>query len=175
MGKPTKQELDSAFQEAKRLIWQQLDKHALAKTLFALNDQYEELDKVFSACDAYINSGHSTTAHRRLISAINSYRNLFTRENADYTVNVTDEELDRAINEAGRLRESGNDNNYIAKTVLSLHYRVKQLEALNRLAERYLHSGLSNTELQNLEKAIKKYQSLDNQSAGRNISAFGIY
>ena len=175
MGKPSEQELDSAFQEAKRLIWQEQHQHHLAKSLFSLNDRFEELSKVYSACDAYIRSGHSTTAHRKVISAINSYRNLFTGDNADFIVNVSGEELNQAIVEAGRLRESSSDNSYIAKTILNLNYLTKQLETVYRAAERYLHSGMSTTELDTLEKAIKKYQTQENRTSGADVSAFGVF
>ena len=175
MGKPSKQELDTAFQEAKRLIWQEQDQYFLAKSLFALNDKYDELAKVYSACDAYIRTGHSTTAHRKIISAINSYRNLFSENNADYVVNVTDEEHKLAIAAAEKLRESGKDITFLAKTVLNLNYLVKLLETVYRATERYLHSGMSSTELQNLEKAIKNYQIQENRTSRADTSAFGVF
>ncbi|MEJ2180911.1 MAG: hypothetical protein P8Y28_10855 [Gammaproteobacteria bacterium] len=175
MGKPSKNELDSAFEQAKRLIWQEQDQDFLAKSLFALHDQSQELTKVLSACEAYIRSGQSTTAHRSIISAMNAYRNMHSSGNADYVVNVTDNERSQALETAGMLRETGNDDHYIAKTVLNLNYRVKQLETVYRATERYLHSGMSITEHQNLENAIKKYRTLENRTSGSDVSAFNIY
>ncbi|WP_455219690.1 hypothetical protein, partial [Kaarinaea lacus] len=128
MGKPSKNELDSAFEEAKRLIWQEQDQDFLARSLFALHDQSEELTKVLSACEAYIRSGQSTTAHRGIISAMNAYRNMYSSNNADYVVSISDDERSKAIEKAGFLRESDNDQHFIAKTVLNLNYMVKQLE-----------------------------------------------
>lgn len=175
MGKPTNDELESAFQEAKRLIWQEQDQRFLAKCLFALHDQWEELSKVLSACNAYIRSGYSTTAHRNVISALNGYRKLFSENNSDYVVNVTPEELNIAIMEAGRLRESGNDSMFIGKTVLNLNYMVKQLETVHRALERYLHSGKANSEQQNLEKAVKAYQTTAGRAERTNPQTFSVY
>jgi len=171
MGKPSKTELNNAFQEAKRLIWQEDDQHFLAKSLYALQDQTEELTKVLRACDSYIRSGHSTTAHRGIISAINAYRNFHT---SDYAVHISSEELATAITQAGYMREQDKDHHALGKTLLNLNYQAKQLENICRAAERYLHSGMSLTEQQKLETAIKKYQS-ENRIAGSDVSAFGVY
>ncbi|WP_455206867.1 hypothetical protein [Kaarinaea lacus] len=172
MGKPNKSELDSAFQEAKRLIWQQDDQHFLAKSLLALHDQAEELTKVLTACDTYLRSGQSTTAHRGIISATNAYRNFHSSNTA---VHISAAELNQAVAQAGAMREQDNDRHAIAKTILNLNYLVKQLEAVHRAAERYLHSGMSLTEQQNLETAIKKYYAAESRSSGVDIAAFGVY
>ena len=127
MGRPSESDLASAFQEAKRLIWQEKDQHFLAKSLFALHDRWDELNKVLSACEAYFKSGQSTTSHRKLVSAMNSYRNLYSGQNVDYTVNVSDEELATAIEQAEQLRQQDKDPQLIAKTILNLHHLVKQL------------------------------------------------
>jgi len=174
MAKPTKDELDSAFQEAKHLIWQEKDQYFLAKTLFALHDKYEELNKVLAACDSYIRSGFSTTAHRGIISAVNAYRNLFSASNTDFLVNVSDQELSTAVAAASRLRESNNDTHQIAKTILNLNYQVKQLESVYRALERFLHSGKATTEQLNLEKAVKSYRIAENRAYSSDMSAYGI-
>lgn len=174
MGRPSESELASAFQEAKRLIWQEKDQHFLAKSLFALNDRWDELLKVLSACDSYFRSGQSTTSHRKLVSAMNSYRNLYTGENADYTVNVTDEELSTAVEHAGLLRAQDKDPQFIAKTILNLHELVKQLEAVQKAAERYFHTGMSEREQQILETAIRKYRSFDRSAVSADITSLGL-
>lgn len=175
MGKPSKVELDAAFQEAKRLIWQEQDQHFLAKSLLALHDQTEELTNILTASEALLRSGHSTAAHRKLISALNAYRSLHSSENSHYTVTVTDDELTAAIEQAGLMRESGSDQQYIAKTVLNLNYLVKHLESVYRAAERYLHSGMSSTEHDKLGTAIKKYRAQEHRTSGEDVNAFGVY
>lgn len=174
MGRPTDNELASAFQEAKRLIWQEKDQHFLAKSLFALHDRWDELSKVLTACEAYIKSGQSTTSHRKLVSAMNSYRNLYSGQNVDYTVNVSDEELSTAVERAELLREQDKDPQLIAKTILNLNFLVKHLEAVQKATERYFHTGMSEREQLMLEAAIKKYRSIDRSRADVDISSFGV-
>ena len=173
MGRPSDSELALAFQEAKRLIWQEKDQHFLAKSLFALHDRWEELNKVLTACEAYFKSGQSTTSHRKLVSAINSYRNLYSGQNIDYTVSVTDEELGTAVARAELLREQDKDPQLIAKTILNLNFLVKQLETVQKATERYFHTGSSERERLILEAAIKKYRSVDRSKADVDISSFG--
>ncbi|MGD8572419.1 MAG: hypothetical protein PVG89_04055 [Gammaproteobacteria bacterium] len=175
MGKPTKAELEAAFQEAKRLIWHDKDQHFLAKSLLALHDQTEELNKIVTASETLLRSGHSTSAHRKLISAINAYRNLQSPENSSYAVTVSDSELSAAIAQAGIMRESGSDQQHIAKTVLNLNYLAKHLESVYRAAERYLHSGMSASEQDKLDAAIKKYRAQEHRTSGEDINAFGVY
>ncbi|WP_455376255.1 hypothetical protein [Kaarinaea lacus] len=174
MGRPTDKELASAFQEAKRLIWQEKDQHFLAKSLFALHDRWDELSKVLAACEAYFKTGQSTTAHRKLVSAMNSYRNLYSGQNVDYTVNVTGEELHSAVERAELLREQDKDPQFIAKTILNLNHLVKHLEAVQKATERYFHTGMSEREQLILESAIKKYRSIDRSRADVDISSFGV-
>jgi len=174
MGRPSESELASAFQEAKRLIWQEKDQHFLAKSLFALHDRWDELNKVLSACEYYFKSGQSTTAHRKLVSAMNAYRNLYSGQNADYTVNVSDQELAAAVTQAEKLREQDNDPQFICRTILNLHYLVKQLESVQKATERYFHTGSSERERLMLESAIKKYRSIDRNRADLDITSFGV-
>ena len=175
MGKPSKVELDAAFQEAKRLIWQEQDKHFLAKSLFALSDQSEELYKLLDACEAYIKSGHSTMAHRRMVSAVNSFRNLYSNNTADYTVTISTEELNAALKAAGVMREHNNDPSHLAKSILNLNYIIRHLNMVKHSAERYIRSGMSDRELQNLENALKSYRRAENRSAGEDSSTYPVY
>jgi len=174
MGRPTESELASAFQEAKRLIWQEKDQHYLAKSLFALNDRWVELSKILTSCEEYFKTGQSTTSHRKLVSALNSYRNLYTGQNTDYVVSVSDEELSTAVTQAELLREQDKDPQFIAKTILNLNFLVKQLESVQKATERYFHTGTSERERLILEAAIKKYRSIDRSNAERDITSFGV-
>ena len=174
MGRPSDNELTSAFQEAKRLIWQEKDQHFLAKTLFALHDRWDELQKVLTACESYFKSGQSTTSHRKLVSAMNSYRNLYSDQNVDYTVNVTDEELQTAITRAELLREQDKDSQFIAKTILNFNDLVKLLESVQKATERYFHTGMSEREQLKLETAIKKYRTVDRNRSEIDLASFGL-
>lgn len=174
MGRPAESELTSAFQEAKRLIWQEKDQHFLAKSLFALHDRWDELYKVLTACEAYLKSGHSTTSHRKLVSTVNSFRNLYSEQNVDYTVNVSDDELTSALAHAEHLREQDQDTHFIGRTVLNFSQLVKLLESVEKAAERYLHTGLSERELHILEAAMKKYRSVDRDRSEINSASLGL-
>lgn len=174
MGRPGDNELASAFQEAKRLIWQEKDQHFLAKSLFALHDRWDELYKVLSACESYFKSGQSTTSHRKLVSAMNSYRNLYSDQNADYTVNVSDEELSQALIQAELLREQDKDPQFIAKTILNFNHLVKLLESVQKATERYFHTGMSEREHLRLEAAIKSYRAVDRNRSEIDIASFGL-
>jgi len=57
MGKPTKQELEQALEEAQRMREQGQDPHYLAKALLNLNYQSGFLVKVLQAAENYLNSG----------------------------------------------------------------------------------------------------------------------
>lgn len=174
MGRPSDSELASAFQEAKRLIWQEKDQHFLAKSLFALHDRWDELYKVLSACESYFKSGQSTISHRKLVSAMNSYRNLYSDQNVDYTVNVTDEELTKALTHAELLREQDKDPQFIAKTILNFNQLVKLLESVQKATERYFHTGMSEREHLKLEAALKSYRAVDRDRSEMNIASLGL-
>lgn len=67
----------------------------------------------------------------------------------------TEEELSIAIQHAQRLREQGEDEFHLAKTVLNLNYRIRALEQVLERSKRYLHSGQGSHEHSLLLKAIE--------------------
>ena len=76
----------------------------------------------------------------------------------------TQTELDKAMQAAGAMRESGADDKYLAKCLLNLHYRNKLLEKVLQHAELYVHGGSDPHEHKLLLKAIK-----DVQEAGQTV------
>lgn len=66
----------------------------------------------------------------------------------------TDSELKEALATAAEMREQGHDSHHIAKSLLNLNYRVKQLEKVLQAAERYYHSGMAVQEQTRLKLAI---------------------
>lgn len=78
----------------------------------------------------------------------------------------TDEELKIALEEAARMREKGDDPNFIAKALLNFNYRIKYLEDILQAAELYSRSGMGSTEHLKLVSAIKTYRALDQRTAG---------
>jgi len=83
------------------------------------------------------------------------------------------EELAAALAEAVRLRESGNDEHHLAKTVLNLNYRNHQLEKVMACAKHFLHSGLASEEHTALVKSIEEAEQA-NRQAGYERQDFGL-
>ncbi len=68
----------------------------------------------------------------------------------------TAEELETALKHAAQLREQGEDNYYIGKSLLNLNYRMKFLEDVLAKANLYLHSGEGAVEHAELVNAIER-------------------
>jgi hypothetical protein len=73
-------------------------------------------------------------------------------------------EFDQAIAEAARMRESGEDPNHIAKTLLSLNYRFQHLKEVYHATEHYLNSGMAEIPHAKLTVALRKFRELENES-----------
>lgn len=58
----------------------------------------------------------------------------------------TDSELEQAIKAAIVMRESGADPDFVAKSLLSLNYRMQKMERLLTATKRFLHAGQSSTD-----------------------------
>ena len=68
----------------------------------------------------------------------------------------TAQELEAALNEAARLRESGRDEHFLGKALLNHNYRLDLLEQVLTRAKIYLRSGEGSREHTMLVKAIEK-------------------
>ena len=68
----------------------------------------------------------------------------------------TEQELERALSTAKTMRESGEDKDFLAKTLLNHHYRLNLLHHVMEAAGLYLHSGNGSKEHARLLKAIEK-------------------
>ena len=53
----------------------------------------------------------------------------------------TEEELAEAVTEAARMREQGEDSHFLAKSLLSLNYRMRYLQRVLQAADTFLHYG----------------------------------
>ena len=73
----------------------------------------------------------------------------------------TEEELTLALEEAAKMRESGNDDYFIAKSLLNMNYRLEALEDVLSKVKHYLHSGHGSREHTLLVKAIEKAEKAD--------------
>lgn len=69
------------------------------------------------------------------------------------------EELAEALAEAGRMREQGEDEHFVAKSLLNHDYRLKLYEQLYQSVEHYMRSGQSEQEHGKLMKILDKIRS----------------
>jgi len=86
----------------------------------------------------------------------------------------SEEELKKALAEASRMREQGDDPHFVAKALLNLHYRSKYLEKVLHAAEHYLHSGQAVHEHSLLVKAIDEYRAIEKRTAGEDDENFSL-
>lgn len=74
----------------------------------------------------------------------------------------TKEELETALNRAIWLRENGQDEYFLGKSLLNHNYRIEHLELVLKAVKSYLHSGMSSTQdLTELQKAIEAAERAD--------------
>ena len=69
-------------------------------------------------------------------------------------------ELETALAEAGRMREAGEDPNFVAKSLLNQHYQLTYLENLYLAVQHYIHSGHEEAAHSKLLVAIEQYRSI---------------
>ena len=86
----------------------------------------------------------------------------------------TPQQLEQALNTAKNMRESGNDPDYLAKSLLNCHYQASFLEQVLHAAERYINSGLGEREHTRLIQAINKARTVDEKSAKQAHQDLGL-
>lgn len=86
----------------------------------------------------------------------------------------SEEELKTALKQAAIMRESGEDPQFLAKSLLSHHYRLGLLEAVYEAAERYLHSGQAEAEHLRLLKVMDKVRQAEDHTARVHPDEFGL-
>ena len=86
----------------------------------------------------------------------------------------TEEELQTALKIAARMRDKKIDKYFIAKSLLSHHYRIKYLEEVLRAADRYINQGMSEQERTHLIRTIEKAKNADSFTASNERGSFGL-
>ncbi len=86
----------------------------------------------------------------------------------------TENELEAALAEAKRLRESGEDTHFVGKALLNCHYQSAFLLDVLHAAENYLRSGLAEQEHTRLKLAIDKARKVDDHSSHREHEITGL-
>ena len=82
------------------------------------------------------------------------------------------EELNQALKYAINMREHDEDPNFIAKSLLNHHYRLKKTENIINIVKLYLRTGCATTEHAKMIKALEAYDSINHEVA--DYSDFGL-
>ena len=86
----------------------------------------------------------------------------------------TPEELDTALDMAAKMRDKKLDPFFIAKALLSEHYRAKCMHEVLLAADRYLNMGMSESERTRLKRAIEKAKDAQSYTSGQARNDFGL-
>ena len=86
----------------------------------------------------------------------------------------TDEELELAIKTAVEMRESDDDPFNLAKCLLSHNFRMKHLEDVLAIADRYCNMGMAQRELTHLIRAIDKAKNIESYTSQSEQERFGL-
>ncbi|NIP72877.1 MAG: hypothetical protein GWO16_07520 [Gammaproteobacteria bacterium] len=86
----------------------------------------------------------------------------------------TPEQMEKALSEAARMREQGEDLHFVAKALLNLNYRYGYLERVLAAARRFLRSGMASSEHAALLHAIDKALEAETRTAGEDREDFGL-
>lgn len=74
-------------------------------------------------------------------------------------------ELKMAMREAARMREANEDPYFLAASILTQNFRIRQLEHVASAAERLLQAGPSEALLIDLQQALQLVRSSGRQAA----------
>lgn len=86
----------------------------------------------------------------------------------------TETELKHAVQTAINMKETGNDTDFMAKTLLNHHYRLRYLNELLKIADRYMNHGMADHERALLLHAINKAKDAELRTAGYEREDFGL-
>ncbi|MCW8855549.1 MAG: hypothetical protein OQK72_12680 [Gammaproteobacteria bacterium] len=86
----------------------------------------------------------------------------------------TDNELKIALKKAIEMKEHDNDEHFIAKTLINHHYRVRYLEDVLKIADRYMNHGMADHEHTQLLRAIEKAKEAEERTSGNEHEDFGL-
>lgn len=86
----------------------------------------------------------------------------------------SDEELELAIQTAIAMRENNDDPHKLAKCLLSHNYRIRHLEEVLAIADRYCNMGMAQRELTHLVRAIDKAKNLESYTSQSEQERFGL-
>jgi len=85
-----------------------------------------------------------------------------------------DEELDTALHMAVQMREKQMDPFFVGKSLLSHNYRLKYLEDVLRVADRYLNMGMAERQRMELVKIIEKAKEAEYHTSQQERENMGL-
>jgi hypothetical protein len=86
----------------------------------------------------------------------------------------TDLELKVALTTAVEMKEQDKDPDFLAKSLLSHHYRIRYLEEVLQAADRYMNHGMAEHENMHLLRSIEKAKEAEDKTAGKDHEDFGL-
>lgn len=86
----------------------------------------------------------------------------------------SEEELETALKTAAQMRDNDNDPFFVAKALLSHNYRIRYLEEIMHVADRYLNHGMSEQERTHLIRTIEKAKDAESFTANKERDSFGL-
>lgn len=86
----------------------------------------------------------------------------------------TDAELEMAIVAAERMRETGNDDHHVAKSLLYLYQRLDQVDKVRQAAENYLYFGQEEQQHAELLLAIEAAKKAEARLTGETPEDTGL-
>ena len=86
----------------------------------------------------------------------------------------TNEELEAALLKAAEMRDNDDDPFNMAKCLLSHNYRIRHLEDVLAIADRYCNMGMAQRELTHLVRAIDKAKNAESYTSQTQEERFGL-
>jgi hypothetical protein len=86
----------------------------------------------------------------------------------------SEEELETALKTAAQMRDDDNDPFFVAKALLSHNYRIRYLEEVMHVADRYINHGMSEQEKTHLIRTIEKAKDAEYFTANKERDSFGL-
>lgn len=86
----------------------------------------------------------------------------------------TDNELKIALRRAIEMKERGIDEFFLAKSLINHQYRIRYLEDVLKIADRYMNHGMAEHEHTQLLLAIEKAKAAEEKTSGNEHEDFGL-
>ena len=86
----------------------------------------------------------------------------------------TDNELKIALRRAIEMKERDIDEFFLAKALINHHYRIRYLEDVLSIADRYVNHGMAEHEHTQLLRAIEKAKTAEEKTSGNEHEDFGL-